>query len=173
MRSAAAAVLLFAAGWGSHAVLGPQAPAAAGYPAYVERALGGHLLYAGDLTLARSFNPSEFDLAMQIISDEFGYRFRQDAFELPGLEIDRVRYMQQETGPVALFTYRDAAGQQATLYVQPHSAEEPSYDLNLDRGPHGSVAYWSDDDLDYTVIASVDKEGMLPLIASIGAPVSR
>lgn len=170
MRSAAAAVLIFAAGWGTHAVTRPPADLANGYPTYVARALGGHLLYADEAYETRRFSSAELQTAVQFISEEFGYHFQLATFDLPDYDIEMVRYMQNQDGPVALFSYRDSGGGPATLAIQPHSPDEPPHDLNIDHGLYGSIAYWSDDDVDYTIIASLDHDTILPMLAAIGAP---
>ncbi|MBW7057401.1 hypothetical protein KY389_11970 [Paracoccus bogoriensis] len=167
LRSAAAGVMIFAAGWGVHALTDQPPIGALGYPAPVERALGGHLVYADSTAETRQFAADEVDLAVRLISDEFEYRFREAAFELPGYRIDAVRYTRYASGPAALFTYRDEAGRQATLAVERHPPGLPDYDLKVEPAAPGSIAYWTADALDYVVIASVDAEGMLPLIASI------
>lgn len=167
LRSAAAGVMIFAAGWGVHALTDQPPIGALAYPAPVERALGGHLVYADSTAETRQFAADEIHLAVQLISDEFEYRFREAAFELPGHRIDAVRYTRYASGPAAFFTYRDEAGRQATLAVERHPPDRPYYDLKVEPAAFGSIAYWTDDALDYVVIASVDADGMLPLIASI------
>lgn len=169
MRSAAAAVLVFAAGWGTHALTAPGSDPLAGHPDYVARALGGHLLYADDAYEARRFAAAELPIALRFISEQFGHDLRLAAFDLPEYRIETVRYMQNEQGPVALFSYRDSRGGPATLAIQPHSPGEPVYSLSVDLGVYGSIASWSDDAVDYTIIAAVDDKEILPVLASFGA----
>lgn len=169
MRSAAAAILVFTAGWGTHSLISPNRDPLAGHPDYVARALGGHLLYADDAYEAHRFAAAELPTAVQFISERFGHDLRLAAFDLPDYRIETVRYMQNENGPVALFSYRDSSGGPATLAIQPHSPGEPAYGLSVDLGVYGSIASWSDDVVDYTIIAALDDKEILPILASIGA----
>lgn len=173
LRSAAAALVIFAAGWGMHGLTDQPPIGALAYPAPVERALGGHRVYADITTDTRQFAADEMHLAVQLISDEFEHRFRPAAFDLPGHRVDAVRYTRYTTGPAAFFTYRDEAGRQATIAVERHPPDLPRYDLKVEPAAFGSIAYWTDDDLDYVVIAAVDTEAMMPLIASIRDEGSR
>lgn len=167
LRNAAAALAIFAAGWGMHGLTDQPPIGALAYPAPVERALGGHRVYADITAPTREFSAEEVNLAVQLISDEFDHRFRQAAFELPGHRIDAVRYARYATGPAAFFTYRDEAGRQATIAVERHQPDQPGYDLKVEPSAFGSIAYWTDDDLDYVVIAAVDADAMMPLVAAI------
>lgn len=166
LRNAAAAILVFAAGWGAGGLADRPAPAPA-YPGYVERAVGGHLIQAGaEIEVAR-YAAADVEQALQLMREDFQHDFRLAQFDLPGYRIESVYYARYASGPFALFTYKDAQGKQTRVAVERHPPQQPDYDLVMAESSFGNLAYWNDGPIDYAVVAAADTTQIEAMVASI------
>ncbi len=170
LRQIAASVVLFAAGWGAHALYdrGPSLTGAA-YPGFVGQTLAGHYAYTHAAHQRAEFGAEDMDEALVWLSDQMQQRIDSPALERLGYQAESARLIMVDETPVAVFYYRNPEGEQVTVSITPRGAAEPDYTLRAVRVQDDRLAYWSSDRLHYTVVAS----GTNATITTLAAAVQR
>jgi anti-sigma factor RsiW len=164
LRQAAAAVVLLGAGWiahGQYAALDDQPPG------YVAEAVGAHRFFADD-----AFRPVEFSAEASEAALEWAVAKLDRPIAIPtldplGLMLVGSRLHGSAEGPFAQFVYEDVEGNRLSLIVAPHPPHLPAYDFTLARFDGTAVGYWSDDILDYALVAETNQTQIEAIAAEI------
>ncbi|MCH8467139.1 MAG: hypothetical protein LAT78_11320 [Roseinatronobacter sp.] len=164
----AASVLIFAAGWGAHSLYGSAIQMVGGaYPQFVSATLAGHQAIRQAALQQAEFLPDEMDTALDWISAQMQHKIDSPKLERLGYEVESARLLATESGPLAIFHYRDGQGERVTVSIAAHAPGQPDYTLRVVRQNSDSMAYWTDRGLDYSIIGSVDPGRITTLAAAI------
>jgi len=164
----AASVLIFAAGWGAHGFFGSALQiAGADYPQFVSATMTGHQARQQAAVQQAEFRPDEMDMALDWMSAQMQRKIDSPKLERLGYEVESARLLASESGPLAIFHYRDGQGQRVTVSITPHAADQADYKLRVVRLEKDSMAYWTDAGLDYSVIGDVDLGRITTLAAAV------
>lgn len=150
LRRSAAAVVLFAAGWGAHwahdVVTTP-------YPGYVAEGLGAHQVFAHDMLRPVEFSADATEGALDWVSAKLDRTLAHPALESLGLELVGARMLGTREGPMAQFIYEDREGHRMSLILAPHPEGLREAPLRMASLGEDRVGYWRDARLDYAVVA--------------------
>ena len=164
----AASVLIFAAGWGAHGLFGSAVQITAGkYPQFVSATMTGHQARQQAAVQQAEFQPHELDMALDWMSAQMQRKIDSPKLERLGYEVESARLLATESGPLAIFHYRDGNGERVTVSMTPHSPDQADYKLRVVRLDTESMAYWTDAGLDYSVIGDVDAGRITSLAAAV------
>lgn len=164
-RQTAAAMVLFAAGWGASAVHDVYREWS--LPSVVSGATKAHQLFAED-----SRRPVELPAAE---SRELKHWFSEHLYadvDIPqldsiGLSFIGGRLLATEQGPLAQMLYEDQRGRRLSFYVSTAEAYSDA-DVQVVKVDGFTAGYWKDDRLVYTLVADTSKEQLLAIAAAIG-----
>lgn len=168
LRQLAASVVIFAGGWGAHAFFSTDnARLGTVYPAYVGLATNAHMVYANAPERVVELGADDIEASLAWVSEQMERKIDSPRLERLGLEVIGARLIRGAEGPLAQFTYRDRSGEEITVTMAPHPANEPAHPLRLQTVAGEPVAYWTDGDLDYAVIAATEPGELLSLAAAV------
>lgn len=162
----AAAVFLFAAGWGAHAMI-TEMRGPASYPQFVNAAIAEHTAYRQANLLQASFTSDEMDRAVEWMSEQMQRKISSPKLEQYGYQVQSARLLNTEEGPLGIFYFLDAEGQTITLAVKPHDDSVPDYRFRIVDVNNERLAYWNDEGLDYSLLANVTTAMMTTLAAAV------
>jgi anti-sigma factor RsiW len=164
----AASVLIFAAGWGAHSHYGSATQMAGGaYPQFVAATLKGHQIIQQASLQQAEFLPEQLDEALNWMSTQMQRKIDSPKLERLGYQVETARLISGDTGPMAIFHFRDAPGKRVTVSITPHAPGQSDYKLRVVRLAKDSLAYWTDSDLDYSIIGEVDVGQITTLAAAV------
>ena len=166
LRQLAASVAIFSFGWLAHDGYGRLTQPE--HPGYINEALAAHQVFAYDSLHPVEFRPGEMELALDWLSDKMGHKLDSPKLDALGLEVVGARLVGTQDGPAGLFIYEDATGERLSVIMTAHAPEAPLIPLRVTRQGEQSVAYWSDEALDYVVLGRHDQA----LLTRIAAAVS-
>ncbi len=164
----AASVLIFTAGWGAHGYFGSASQmAGAEYPQFVSATVIGHQAIQQASVQQAEFQPDEMDAAMDWISAQMQRKIDSPKLERLGYAVESARLLATDSGPLAIFHYRDGEGKRVTVSIAPHSPDQADYKLRVVRLENDNMAYWTDAGLDYSVIGDVNPGQITTLAAAV------
>ncbi len=168
LRQIAASVVLFAAGWGAHALYdrGPSLTSAA-YPGFVGQTLAGHYAYMHAAHQRAEFGGENMDEALAWLSDQMQQRIDSPQLERLGYRVESARLIVVDEEPVAVFYYRNPEDERVTVSMTPRRASQPDYALRVARVEDERMAYWSSGRLNYAVVTSGDGTSVTSLAAAV------
>lgn len=168
LRQIAASLVIFAAGWGTHAMVQSSGTMlASAYPGYVEAALLTHSAEARPVATQVSFGSDEIEAALAWMSEQMQLQIDSPRLDRLGYQVISARLDTSGTLPVAHFIYRDTEGETVTVSVAPHPRGTPAIPLRVTRAGSQALAYWSDGAYDYSVVAATDLGMMTTLAAAV------
>lgn len=168
LRQIAASVVIFAAGWGTHAALYTGGPwSTPSYPAYVTSTLSGHYAYQHAASQRAEFGGDQMAEAVAWLSDQMQRRIDSPQLEQLGYQVESARLVMVEDQPMAVFYYRDAEDRRVTVSMAPRDVMQPDQAPRIAQVQGERVAYWSSDSLHYTVVANADIGSFTTLAAAI------
>ena len=150
LRRVAAAVVLFAAGWGGHMAWDA---ATTPYPGYVAEGLGAHRVFANDALRPVEFRAEATESALDWVSAKLDRKLAHPTLEPLGLELVGTRMLGTREGPLAQFIYEDRDGHRLSLIVAPHPEGVREAPLRHASAEGARIGYWRDASLDYAVVA--------------------
>ncbi len=164
-RQTAAAMVLFAAGWGASVVHDTYREWS--LPSVVNGATKAHQIFAEN-----SRRPVELTAAD---SRELRHWFSEHLYadvDIPqldsvGLSFIGGRLLATEQGPLAQMLYEDQRGRRLSFYVSAAEAFSEA-DVQVVKVDGFTAGYWKDDRLVYTLVADTSKEQLLAIAAVIG-----
>ncbi|MCC5859913.1 MAG: anti-sigma factor [Ectothiorhodospiraceae bacterium] len=164
-RQTAAAVALFATGWGAGIVYDAYWEWAV--PSVVNGAAKAHQIFAEN-----SHRPVELTAAD---SQELEHWFSEHLYavvDIPQLDSIGLRFiggrlLATEQGPLAQMLYEDQRGRRLSFYVSAGEAYSGA-DVQVVKVDGFTAGYWKDDKLVYTLVADTSKEQLLAIAAAIG-----
>ncbi len=168
VRQIAASVVIFAAGWGAHAVYDRGASMVNGaYPAFVSQTLAGHYSYMLAAHESAEFPGDQMDDALAWLSAEMQQRIDSPQLERLGYQVESARLMVVDEVPVAVFYYRNPDDQRVTVSMTPREATQSDHALRVARVQDEHMAYWSSDSLNYVVVTSSEDVPITTLAAAV------
>lgn len=168
LRQIAASAVIFAAGWGAHALYdrGPSMVNGA-YPGFVGSTLAGHYSYTLAAHQRAEFSGDQMEEALAWLSDEMQQRIESPKLERLGYQVDSARLVVVDDAPVAVFYYRNPDDERVTVSMTPRPAAQPEYALRVAKVQDDHMAYWSSDRLYYTVVSSAGDTPITTLAAAV------
>ena len=168
-RQMAAGVVLFVAGWGSHAIYttGGAAFDVAAFPDFVSPTLAGHTVYTLAADRDMAFADGDMTAALDWMSERMQYKISSPKLERLGYRVESARLMMAADQPVAVFHYRDRDDKRVTVSISPKRAGQPLHALRVVDVDDGVMAYWSSGDLHYTVVANETPSAVTTLAAAV------
>ena len=148
MQIAAAAALVAFGWWGSQQV----GSAHASVPAYVERAMSAHTVFAQDLDYPVEYVAAELPARIYYLSDKLGAEVPEIDLRDLGYDFLGARVVSAAAEPALLYLYEDAEGDRLSLLLSKHPADEPLHDLEVVDYPGSQVGYWGDAEFDYAMV---------------------
>jgi len=165
-RQIAASLAIFAFGWFAHQGYGQLSGPS--HPAHVTQAIAAHQAFSYDNLYPVEFRPGEMELALNWLSNQMGHKLESPKLESLGLEVIGARLVGTRDGPAGLFVYEDAAGERLSVLVAAHPDDARATPLRVTQQSGHSVAYWSDETLDYVILGRQDQA----LLTRVAAAVS-
>ena len=164
----AASVLIFAAGWGAHGYFGSASHmTGAQYPQFVSATVIGHQAIQQASVQQAEFQPDDLDAALDWMSAQMQRKIDSPKLDRLGYEVESARLLATESGPLAIFHYRDEDGERVTVSITPHSPDQADYKFRVVRLDTESMAYWTHAGLDYSVIGDVGTGRITTLAAAV------
>lgn len=164
----AASVLLFAAGWGTHALYGSgTGNGGTVYPQFVSHTLAEHSAYKLAAFERASFEAYEMDAALDWMSKQMQQKIDSPKLDRLGYQVETARLAVVDNQPVAVFYYRNPDNERITVSMTPRALEQPDYSLRVAERDGERMAYWSSEGLHYTVIAATDAGSITTLAAAV------
>lgn len=169
LRRVAAGMVLFVAGWGSHALYtsGMTGFTPAAYPYYATTALAGHASYMLAAHEAASFAPDDMAAATEWMSEKMQRKIDSPKLDRLGYRVESARLMTIEDRPVAVFYYRNPDDQRVTVSIAPRTVERAPNPLQVVSIDDRVMAYWSSGDLHYTIVANESRGAITTLAAAV------
>lgn len=168
LRRVAAGLVLFAAGWGAHGLVGPGSTLLSGeQPSFLTPTLAGHYAYTASGYEHADFSGDQIAAALTWISERMQQQIDSPRLERIGYSIDSARLMIVNERPIAVFYYRNPEGQRVTVSVTPHAESRPDYLLRVVRNQDERIAYWTSGNMDYAVVARVGADEITTLAAAV------
>jgi anti-sigma factor RsiW len=165
LRQMAAAVVVFAAGWLAHGVYTGQTTAA--YPGFVTASIAEHQALRQNYLVQASFTADEMDSALAWMGDQMQREIAQPKLDQFGYQVHSARLVSTDEGPLGIFYYRNDAGNLITLAITPHDTGERNYPFRMVGMNDETLAYWTEDGLDYSILANVNSAMMTSLAAAV------
>ena len=116
-----------------------------------------------------SFNSDEMDSAVDWMSEQMQRKITSPKFERYGYQVQSARLLTTEEGPLGIFYFSDTEGQTITVAVRPHDDTIADYRFRVIDVNNEKLAYWTNEGLDYSMLASVNT-GMMTTLAAAVAP---
>ena len=167
LRQIAASVVIFAAGWGGHALyVSGAGPGQDDSPRYVlQTAMLHNALAAHDVEIV-DVSADRMQASLDWISEQMQRKIESPGLEDMGLRVVSGRLVQGADGPLAKFTYDAGDSRQITVTMSPHPVDEPDYPFQVRSVSGRSVAYWTKDGVDYAVTGEDDVARLVSLARS-------
>ncbi|MFO7759523.1 MAG: hypothetical protein R6V26_13795 [Roseovarius sp.] len=168
LKHIAASVLIFAAGWGGHALyMFDNSASGPAEPRYVVQAtvLGTSLADRG----VQEFDVSDarWQASLDWVSEQMQRKIESPKFEQLGLQVVGGRLVDGENGPLAQFTYQTEDDEKIIVSMTPHPDSEPSYPYAV-RSVYGQpVAYWTNDGMDFSISGEADLQRLSTLASAL------
>lgn len=163
LRLAASLVILLAGavgGWGLRGLnIVPET--SGGLPSYVERAVGAHIVYAGEIRHPVEVGVKQEDHLVAWLSKRLGNPIRAPRLQSIGYELIGGRLLEDAGRPAAQFMYEDDAGRRVTVYVRSHHGKETAFKFSGDGGV--SAFYWIDSPFAYALAGDIPRQELLKL----------
>lgn len=166
LRQIAASVAIFGFGWFSHQ--GYVGLTRQDQPGYLNEAVAAHQNFAYDAVRPVEFSPREMETALAWLSEKMERKLESPKLEALGLEVVGARLVSTSEGPAGLFIYEEANGERLSVLLAAHAPDAPMVSLRMIRDGDQSVAYWSDETLDYAVLGRQSSA----LLTEVAAAVS-
>jgi len=168
LRQVAASVLIFATGWAGHTLYvsgfegsGPAEPRYVVQATLLGTALENEGVQEFDVSDAR------IQASLDWVSDQMQRKIESPKLEKLGLQVVGGRLVQGEEGPLAQFTYKTEDDHRITVSMTPHPESEPRYPYAV-RSVYGEpVAYWTSDDMDFSISGEVDPKRLSTLASAL------
>lgn len=169
LRRIAAGLVLFVAGWGSHAAYttGGNMLASNSHPYFVAPTLAGHAAYKLASYQGAEFDGDNITSALDWMSQKMQHKIESPMLERLGYRVESARLIEVDDRPVAVFYYRNAENERVTVSVTPKWTEHGNYALRVVDLDDGVMAYWSSDQLHYTVVANENRGAITTLAAAV------
>ncbi|TVQ74436.1 MAG: anti-sigma factor [Chromatiaceae bacterium] len=161
----AASVAIFVLGWGAH--MGYERLGAPDHPDYVAEALSAHQVFAHDDLYPVEFRADEIEQAVSWLSAQMERKVDSPKLDNLGLEVVGARLLGTQNGPSGLFIYENAEGQRLSVLISPHEEGTPEISLRVSRQGEQTVAYWSDEAIDYAVLGGHDRAMLTQVAAAV------
>ena len=168
LRQVAASVVIFAAGWGAHALY-ERTPSllSAAYPGFVSQTLAGHYSYTFSAQQRAEFSGEDMDEALAWLSEQMQQRIESPQLERLGYRVESARLVVFDEEPVAVFYYRNPEDERVTVSITPRRATQPDYALRVAQVQDERMAYWTSDSLHYTVVTGSTNTAVTTLAAAV------
>lgn len=169
LRQIAASVAIFVAGWGGHALyVSGELPFAAGQPGFVTQAALLHSVYNRGEIEELNVSDERMQATLDWLSDKMQRKIESPKLESIGLRVIGARLVQGESGPIAQFTYeRLDDGGRITVSMTPHPDTQPLYPYAVLSMSGQSVAYWTDDGMDFAIIGENEPARLSTLASAL------
>ena len=159
----AASILLLAlgglAGWGSHGIWQAQQDERF---AFVERALGAHIVYVREARHAVEVGADEEDHLVAWLSKRLGHPLKAPKLGDAGFELVGGRLLADGAAPAAQFMYENAAGQRVTVYLR--TGRDGTHTAFRFLARNGvSAFYWADGPFAYALIGRMPRDDLIGL----------
>lgn len=166
-RRMAAGLVLFVAGWGSHAIYssGITALDFVAHPDFVTPTLAGYNVHTLIADTNSTLADRDLSDIVDWISEQMQYKITSPKLERLGYQVESAQLMMAQGKPVAVFHYRNPDGKRVTVSISPKGAGQRTYPLRVVDVDNGVMAYWSSDDLHYAIVAN-DTRGALTTLAA-------
>ncbi len=168
LRQLAASAAIFAIGWFSHDAYGQLSQQ--DRPGYVSEALAAHKIFAYDTLRPVEFRPGEMEAALEWLSDKMDRKLASPQLDALGLEVVGARLVGTSEGPAGLFVYQDQNGERLSVVLAAHAPEKPVAPLRVMSEGEQSVAFWSDEALDYAVLGRHSSALLTRVAAAVSWP---
>ena len=145
----------------------PVPVAQRGYPQFVNATIAEHGAYRQANLVQVSFTPDEMNSAIDWMSEQMQRKIYSPELEQYGYEVQSARLLNTEEGPLGIFYFVDAEGQTVTLAVRPHDESVADYRFRIVDVNNEKLAYWTDEGLDYSLLANVNTAMMTTLAAAV------
>lgn len=158
-HAAMAASLLMAAsvGW---LLRGTIDPPLAGTPAFAQRALVAHAVYAPEVLHPVEVSGAEEQHLSRWLSKRLGIPVQAPKLTSAGFELVGGRLLPDAPKPAAQFMYQNAAGARLTLYVTPR-AQGRETAFRFEHSDRVGAFYWIDQGAGYALSGDVDRKALL------------
>ena len=161
----AASVAIFVLGWGAH--MGYERLSVPDHPDYVAEALSAHQVFAHDDRYPVEFRADEMEQAVGWLSAQMQRKVDSPKLDNLGLEVVGARLLGTQNGPSGLFIYENAEGQRLSVLISAHEEGMPEIPLRVSRQGEQTVAYWSDESIDYAVLGGHDRAMLTQVAAAV------
>lgn len=156
---ALAASLALAAGFG-WLLRGSMETAGLGSPAFAQRAMVAHAVYAPEVLHPVEVGAAEEAHLSRWLGKRLGLAVKAPNLRAAGFELVGGRLLPDAPKPAAQFMYQSAAGARLTLYVTPQAqARETAF--RFERADGVSAFYWIDQGTGYALSGDVERPALL------------
>ena len=160
LRIAAAILLLLAGGVAGYVLRGVGIDEPAGRAAFVDDALGAHVVYAAEVRHPVEVAANEEDHLVKWLTKRVGADIRAPLLAERQFRLMGGRLLAAEGAPAAQFMYENASGRRLTLYIRRSGAREnTAFQFAKVKGL--AAFYWIDRPLAYAIIAELPREELL------------
>lgn len=156
----AAVVLLMmgaAGGWGLRAggVISLETPA------YVQRAVGAHLVYAAEVLHPVEVRADQQDHLVGWLSKRLGAPLKAPFLGALGYTLVGGRLLEEEAKPAAQFMYEDATGRRVTVYLRHGDGKDTAFKFY--GGDQASAFYWVDGPFAYALTGDMSRSDLMDI----------
>lgn len=169
LRRVAAGVVLFVAGWSAHGLYTSASETLrfADNPYFIAPTLAGHAAYTLASYQQVQFSGEDIESALDWISERMQQKVDSPKLERLGYEVESARLIMDAERPVAVFFFRNPEGERVTVSMAPKWTMQRDYDLRVVDVADGVMAYWSSQDLHYTIVANDNRGAITTLAAAV------
>lgn len=169
LQRMAAGLVLFVAGWGSHALYtsGAGMLASNDQPYFLSPTLAGHTAYTLSAFEDGEFAADNMAAALDWMSQKMQQKIDSPNLERLGYQVESARLMMMQDRPVAVFYYRNPENERVTVSVTPKWTQHGDYPLRVMDVTDGVMAYWSSEALHYSIVANASRGAITTLAAAV------
>lgn len=158
---AAAAVALVmmgaAGGWGLRGGSAMRADT----PAYVQRAVGAHLVYAVEVLHPVEVRADQQDHLVGWLSKRLGAPLKAPFLGDLGYTLVGGRLLEEDAKPAAQFMYEDAKGRRVTVYLRHGDGKNTAFKFY--GGKDASAFYWVDGPFSYALTGDMPRDELMDI----------
>ena len=159
----AAAIILFAtgalSGWGLHGLQGGGQISTT--PAFVERAVGAHVVYASEVLHPVEVAAEQETHLVKWLSKRLGSPLRAPRLISNGYTLVGGRLLEDSGAPAAQFMYENRSGQRVTVYVRSYAGKDTAFKF-FDAGTV-SAFYWMDAPFAFALAGDMPRQNLLDI----------